>query len=265
MSLPDHWLKPLARAGYASRGAVYLIIGGFAVLAAIGPSGTKDSEGALLTLLQQPFGRVLVLMMIAGLGGFVLWRLVQSLLDTDDHGWSAKGLSVRVGLLSSAATYALLAFYALSLLDLWRGGGQGEFSAADRIAVWFSLKPVLLTASLVIAGVAIAHVYKAATRRYADHFDTTEEVMRLVHPVSIIGLAARGMVWGVIALLLFLRFLQTSPPAGEPPGIKAALSYIQGLPGGQWLLGATGVGLLLFAAYSFSEAVWRRINVEDAG
>ena len=267
MNFSKHWLKPLARAGYASRGTVYLIIGAFAVLAAIGPSGTKGSEEALLTLLRQPFGRVLVLIMVAALAGFVLWRLVQSLLDTDDHGWSPRGLSVRVGLLSSAATYTLLAFYALSLLDLWRGGGSGpgKLSAADHIAAWFSLKPVLLAAALVIAGVAIAHFYKAATRRYADHFDTTEEIMRLVHPVSIIGLVARGAVWAVIALLLSLRFLKASPPHGEPPGIKAALNHIQGLPGGQWLLGATGVGLILFAAYSFSEAAWRRINVEDAG
>ena len=264
MERHSSWLTPLARAGYASRGVVYLIIGSFALLAAIGPAGTKDSEGALLTLLQQPFGHLLVGLMIAGLVGFVLWRLVQSLLDTDEHGWSPRGLAVRIGLLSSAVVYALLALYALSLLDVWRGGEDGRDSAADQIAGYVGSKPVLLALCLIVAGVAIAHWYKAATCRYADHFDATEDVMRFVHPVSIVGLSARGAVWGVISLLFLLRLLEGSSPEGEPPGIREALSYIQGLPYGQWLLAATGIGLMLFAGYSFCEAAWRRINLEDA-
>ena len=264
MERHSRWLEPLARAGYASRGVVYLIIGSFALLAAIGPTGTKDSEGALLALLRQPFGRVLVSLMISGLVGFVLWRLVQSLLDTDEHGWSPRGLAVRGGLLASAATYALLALYALSLLDVWRGGEGGKDSAADRIAGYVGSKPVLLVLCLIVAGVAIAHWYKAATCRYADHFVASEEIMRFVHPVSIIGLSARGMVWGVISLLLMLRFLKASPPEGEPPGLGEALRYIQDLPYGEWLLGITGLGLVLFAGYSFCEAAWRRINLEDA-
>ena len=89
--------------------------------------------------------------------------------------------------------------------------------------------------------------------------------MRLVHPVSILGLTARGTVWGVLAFLLLLKFLRPDPEMDEPPGVGEALDYLQGLPMGQWLLAVTGVGLILFAGYSFSEAAWRRINVEDAG
>ena len=265
MPVPKRWFRPVARVGYASRGVVYLVIGGFALLAALGPAPTKDSEGALRVLLRQPFGRALVMLMIAGLAGYVLWRLVQSLLDTDDHGWSVQGIAVRGGLLGSAATHAALALYAASLLGLVGAGDGGEPSLAERIAAVAGTGPLLLVLCLTFAGVGIAHAAKAVRRRYADHFDASERVMRFVHPVSIAGLTARGALWGVAALLIALRLLDPGPDDADPPGVGAALSYLHGLPAGRWLLAGAGVGLLLFAAYSLSEAVWRRINVEDAG
>ena len=265
MPVPKRWFRPVARAGYASRGAVYLVIGGFALLAAFGPAATKDSEGALQVLLRQPFGYALVVLMIAGLVGYTLWRLVQSLADTDDHGWSVRGIAIRGGLLGSAATHGALALYAASLLGLVGAGGAGEPSLADRIAATVGTGPLLLALCLTFAGVGVAHAVKAVRRRYADHFDASERVMRFVHPVSIAGLTARGLLWGVAALLLAFRLWRPGPDDADPPGVGDALAWLQGLPGGQWLLAVAGVGLLLFASYSISEALWRRINVEDAG
>jgi hypothetical protein len=47
----------LARSGYAAHGCVYVIMGGLAVLAALGAGGqTTGAKGALAALLSQPFG-----------------------------------------------------------------------------------------------------------------------------------------------------------------------------------------------------------------
>ena len=44
----------MARFGYGARGVVYLLVGGLAVLAALGHwGGTTDSQGALLVLMQR--------------------------------------------------------------------------------------------------------------------------------------------------------------------------------------------------------------------
>ena len=99
----------LARSGYAARGVVYLIVGGFAVLAALGSGQTTDSKGALRTIVQQPFGEALLALVALGLVGYAIWRLVQALLDTDHHGTDAKGLAIRGGLIVSAVTHTLLA------------------------------------------------------------------------------------------------------------------------------------------------------------
>ena len=263
--LRHDWIRPLARFGYASRGAVYLIIGFFAMLSGLGPSANKDSKVALRTILEQPFGKALVAILIVGLIGYVIWRLIQSLLDTDAHGFSFKGLAVRAGLLASAATYAILATYALSLVGLLAfTRPDSSVSIADRIAGMVGTKPVLIVMLLVFAGAAIAHWYKAATRRYADHIDTNVAPMNFVHPIAMAGLFARGCVFAIIALLLFYRVRSFAPSETEPPGLLDALQFVQQLSLGDLLLTALGLGLILFAGYSFCEALWRNINVEDA-
>jgi hypothetical protein len=267
MTSSKKWIGPLARAGYASRGVVYLIIGFFTILASIGAGTTKDTEGALTVLLQQRFGEVLLAIVIVGLIGYVGWRLVQSLLDTDDHGWSLKGLLVRGGLLASAFTYITLALFSASLLVGLAGGGDGSGSGglAETIAGFVGMRFASLALSLIFMGVAFAHWWKAALRKYAEHFKASERQMAFIHPVAILGLTARGIVFALVSTLLFYRYFNADDRSASTPGVKAALEFVQGMPFGQWLLLIMGIGLVLFSAYSFAEAVWRRINVEDAG
>lgn len=260
------WIEPLARMGYAARALVYLIIGVFACLSAVGAGEKKGSRDALRTLLEQPFGEAIVWLMVAGLAGYVAWRAVQALLDTDGHGIGPKGLAIRAGLLVSASTYATIALYALSLLGVFAadsGGGEGGSSVTDLVNGAIGQRNVSLGLALVVFGVACAHVWKAVRRKYADRFDAGPEAMAIIDPISIVGLTARGFVFAVISFLFLLRFLNAEE-TGEHPGLKEALSHVQSLPGGTWLLAATGVGLVAFAAYSAIEARWRRIRVSAA-
>jgi len=64
--------------------------------------------------------------------------------------------------------------------------------------------------------------------------------------------------------MLFYRFLSAPASSPRPPGVEEALAFVQGLPAGMILLIVMGIGLMAFAAYSFAEATYRRINVEDA-
>ena len=88
---PTDALKLIARAGYAARGVVYLIVGYFALLAAINWGKVSSTREALETILGQPHGVALLSLAIAGLFGHAGWRLAQSLLDADHHGADLKG------------------------------------------------------------------------------------------------------------------------------------------------------------------------------
>jgi hypothetical protein len=66
--LQSKWLRCFARYGNAARGVIFLVIGGFMLVAAIyrTPGEARGLEGALRFLSDQPAGAVLVL--VAGIG-----------------------------------------------------------------------------------------------------------------------------------------------------------------------------------------------------
>lgn len=72
------WAVPLGRAGYLARGLVFVIIGGFLLVAALqaDPAEAKGITGALRTLEQQPYGWLLFGLTALGLFAFGAFQLV---------------------------------------------------------------------------------------------------------------------------------------------------------------------------------------------
>ena len=104
------WAERLFRLGYAAKGLVYAIVGWLAALAALGPSGrTTGTRGALRSLLKQPFGRILLGLVALGLSGYVLWRFVQAIMDTENKGTDAKGIILRLSYAGNGLIYGGLA------------------------------------------------------------------------------------------------------------------------------------------------------------
>jgi uncharacterized protein DUF1206 len=83
LSLPadkHDWICTLGRMGFAARGIVFLIIGGFLGLAALHASSAEvhGLGGALQTLQHQPYGWILLALTALGLFAFGLFGLVQA-------------------------------------------------------------------------------------------------------------------------------------------------------------------------------------------
>lgn len=255
-------IQVAARAGYATRGVVYLIIAFFTFLATIGNGGKTDTKGALQTLMEQSFGAILLGLVVFGLFGYAVWRFLQAIADADNHGTDAKGLVIRAALLVSAFTYLALSLYALSLLGLWSSSGSEGKSSMISVAV-NAVGPtiVALALGLVFAGVAFAHFRKAWLKKFNDHIDAPDEYQPLIDSVSIIGLASRGLIFVVFAIILFTRLPKFGEGDVNVPDLKSALNFVQSLPMGWLLLALLAVGIALFALYSLVEARWRRVSI----
>lgn len=261
----QHTLVLLARGGYAARGVLYLIIGIFALLAAHDSTKPKDSHKSLEALLSQPFGYVLIGIVVAGLLAFAAWRALQAIRDVDHHGTDFKGLVIRGGLFAGGLVNAALAFFALGLLvsGLRSSGGSGDGKTKDLLAQLLSFEHsnlLIYLIALIPLGVGIAHIIKGWKATFEKYFEADDEVMRYVRPVSRFGLIARGVVFIEIAVLMAVS--GSVYQATNPPGMKEALDALQNLPAGGVLLMLMALGLIAFSVYSFSEAAWRRIEMD---
>jgi Domain of Unknown Function (DUF1206) len=252
----------LARSGYAARGVVYLIVGGLAVLAALGGGQTTDSKGALRTILQQPFGDALLALVALGLVGYAIWRLVQALMDTDHHGTDAKGLAIRGGLVVSAVTHGLLAFFALSLIFGWGASGGGGDSGTRDWTAWLLQQPLgrwlvgLIGVAVIGAGLAL--MIKGYEAKFEKYLQMEPELLDKASPVCRFGLIARGVVFLIIGGFFITAAWRFS--SGEVVGLQGALQTLQQQPYGWILLGIVALGLFAFGVYSVIEACYRRID-----
>ena len=268
MSRTSRAFALLARSGYAARGVVYLIVGGLAVLAALGRGGrTTDTEGALTTILGQPLGTVLLAIVALGLIGYAIWRVVQAIADVDHHGTDPKGLAIRGGLLVSAATHSLLAVFALSLIFGWGSsvGGGGD-SGARNWTAWLLQQPfgqsLVGLVGLAIVGAGLAHMIKGYRAQFEKYLQMDAAMLEKVSPVCRFGLLARGVVFAIIGGFLIVAAVQFD--SAEARGLQGALQALQQQPYGWVLLGIVALGLVAFGAYSLIEARYRRIDAPGA-
>lgn len=141
-------------------------------------------------------------------------------------------------------------------------GGQTKDWLAHLLS-WDHSNLLVYLIALIPLGVGIAHIIKGWKASFEKYFEADEDVMRYVRPVSRFGLIARGVVFIEIAFLLAIS--GSTYQAMDPPGMKQALDALQNLPAGWLILIVMALGLIAFSAYSFSEAFWRKINMDVPG
>lgn len=262
------WMETLARFGYAAKGIVYFVVGLLAAQAAVSTRGqTTDTSGALVTIVNQPFGKFLLALITIGLIGYVLWRVVQTVYDPEHAGerTDAKHIAQRIGYALSAIAYTGLAGTAVKLI-MGTGGsstGSNNSSTQDWTAR-FMAQPfgrwLVALAGLVVIAVGISYLYQAYTakfQRYLKLHQMSETEQRWAKGLGQFGTGARGVVFSIIGLFLFLAALRSN--ANEARGLGGALAALAQQPFGSWILGIVALGLIAYSIYSLIEARYRRI------
>lgn len=253
-------LVPVARLGYAARGTVYVLVGGLALMAAMGMGGrTTDTKGALSSLSDNSWGTAAIVIIGLGLIAFAGWRAVQAFLDADDHGRDPRGMIVRLALAISAITHLLLGIYALTLASALNAssGGSGSKDAAALMLQQPYGRYVLGAVALAIAGGAVAQIWKGAAGGFRKRLAMRANLLDWLAPVCGFGLVTRGLIFLLIAgFFLYAAVILDPDQAG---GLESALHWLRGQPYGTVFFASTATGLFAFGLYSWIEAIWRRV------
>lgn len=260
-------LTVAARAGYAARGIVYLLIGGLAVLAALDLGGQAvGTRGALRALLAHRGGAVLLGALAAGLACFAVWRLVQALIDTSCYGRDLKGLSIRTALAVSALVYLGIAGFAVRLVLGWDSAEAARQGSALRdwlTSLMMAPYGPWLTGALglAVAGMGITKVAKAWRAGFGEHLECATHVRRWAIPVSRFGLTARGVVFVLIGASIVLAAVHVQ--VDRAAGLAGILQALERTPFGWISLAVAALGLASFGVFGLIEAMYRRIEAQD--
>jgi hypothetical protein len=107
----------------------------------------------------------------------------------------------------------------------------------------------------------IGNIVKAVRRKLTEELDTgrmSPRVRRVVELLGLIGLVARGLVFGAVGVFLAYAAITFDP--GKAKGLDGTLRSFAGTPGGRWALIAVAIGLVTFGVYSCCEARWRKVE-----
>jgi uncharacterized protein DUF1206 len=256
-------MRGLARVGYAAKGAVYIIIGFLAAKLAFGQGGqATDQRGALRTIAEQPFGKILLIIIAIGLLAFGLWSLIQAIFDTEGEGRQAKGIVARVGYAVVGIAYLVLAFGAYQLAAGTGTGGKSTTSTtqdatAKLLALPFGV-PLVIIVGLVVLGIAVylyARAWRAKFQRKLALSNLRPPVRKTMITLGRLGYAALGVVFTIIGFFLIVAAVRFDPHKAK--GLDSAIGELQKLPFGQLLLALVALGLLAYGVYSFIEARYR--------
>jgi hypothetical protein len=253
-------IERLARLGYLSIGTVYIIVGLLAVMAGLGRRGSAGSQKtALQFIVHQPFGGVALGIIAIGLVGYMLWRLISAVTDSEHRGTDAKGIALRV---TGAIRGLIYGGFAVSVIQLMRHRGSGADSDT-KARHWSGVamdKPLgrwaLAAAGLAVVIYGAYQLYKAWDAKLSKRIHLGEmdaPVRRKVVAVSRFGIGARGVVFFVIGGSLVLAAVRQNPNAAR--GTSGAL---QELP--DPVLVVVGVGLAAYGMYAWVNARYRSIK-----
>jgi Domain of Unknown Function (DUF1206) len=258
------WVERLERFGYITRGFVYATIGVLALQLAIGAGGAATTlTAAIARLGSQPFGKVLLILIVVGLVSYSLWGFVRAIFDPLHRGDDFKGIVARIGFAFSGLSYGLLVIPALQIL-MNQGGSTQAGNSADISVQLFKLPfGMWLVAGfgLLWIGMGLGQLYTAYKVAFMKDFQVNKmssQARMWVTRSGQIGYAARGIVFAIIGVLILQAALTHNP--SQPQGFDSALLKLAQAPYGELLLGGVALGLIAFGIYSAFSARWTKVS-----
>lgn len=256
-SEPIGWL---GRLGLVAMGVSYGLVAVLAIKLALRQGGeTEDRGGALQTIAQDGFGRIVVFALAIGFAAYAIWRFAEALFDRSGEGKRPKALVTRAGYLARGLIYTALCITAVAVL-LGSSGESNEKEETAKVLDWPAGRWIVAAIGAGFLGAAGWNFFRGVTRKFKEELSTgqmsaSEE--KLVTLVGAAGVIARGVVFSLIGIFLIKAAVEYDPQ--EAVGLDGALNKLIAQDHGRFLLGVVAAGLLAYGVFCLFEARYRRV------
>jgi fumarate reductase subunit D len=261
-------LALLERLGYVVRGALYAVMGLLALGLTLGIGGgeSTDLSGSLVFLISNPFGKLVLIAAVIGLGAYSLWGFTRAIYDPLHRGRGAGGYMARLGFVSSAVSYAAIVFFALRIL-LGSGGaaGDGTQKSIAEILTHPGGGPLTIVIGLIAILVGLGQfleAYRATFQEDLKGAEMTASERNAAIGLGRFGMFARGVIFLVIGWFLVQAGIHHDP--SQVQGFGSAFLFLLGQPFGRFLLGIVALGFVALGLHSFACARWIRLMGSSA-
>jgi hypothetical protein len=256
-------LELLERLGYVARGVLYAVMGALALGLALGVGGlATDQSGSLVFLTSGPLGKMMLLVVAAGLAAYAVWGFVRAIFDPLNRGKDANGILDRLGFVWSGISYAALAVFAFQLF-----AGSGQIAARDstqttiaRILAYPAGEWAAVAIGLVAIGVGIYQfvmAYTASFKKDLKRDEMTKAQEDFVVGLGRLGFFARGVVFTLVGWFVLQGGLHRDP--NRVHGFSGAFLFLLTQPYGHLLLGIVALGFVALGLHSFAAARWMKL------
>lgn len=243
---------------------MYLLIGIFALVAAVGRQQPNGAQGALARIGHSLPGDALLVVLAGGLAAFVLWQLILAIADPGHRAErrNPRRRLARLGHLLNGVFHCVFVGDAMwSILRLSRA--DDERASQVKWTAWvFALPSGRFVVALVGAGIVIFGLwqfYRALTGDRNKRVEVSRARFRLaIRALGSYGLFARGTM-----LMLVGGYLVNAAWRHDPRysgGIAGALAGLKQQPYGEWLLGIVASGLLCYGLYQIAKEPYRNLE-----
>ncbi|MEV6486583.1 DUF1206 domain-containing protein [Streptomyces sp. NPDC051576] len=253
-------LAVTGRVGFVARGVVYVLVGVLALQIAFGDGGREaDRQGALQQVAAQPFGRVMLWLLVVGFGCMTIWRAAGAVLDNGPQ----RKVGSRLLDGGRAVFYGFVCWGTASFAAGTGGSSGSDAKSRDWTASALKLpggQVLVGLAGCVLIGVGVVIAVRAVMRRFLRKLETERmgrRVRQVVTGLGVGGGAARGAVFAGVGVFVLVAAIRFDPHQAK--GMDATLRTFAHTPAGPWLLVAVALGLVLFGGFSFASARWRRL------
>lgn len=253
-----------ARMGFSIKGAIYFLLGVLAVVAAAGPSGkATGKEGVLRWLDHQPLGTILLIIIMIGILGYIVLRLMQAFKDTNNKGSGWKGYTVRTFYFLRAISYLLLLLACFFIV--FPGTKILDKEDADTMTRIIELPAGNIAVAIIgafFAGFGIFEIGRALSGSFKHHLNfkrISTKTKGIFNTIGVIGYLSRGIILGLTGFIIvkaaFNAFVDKAPFTSQAFNILSSLL-------GEFYMGIVAAGLSFYGLFYFVKAKFYQVSMK---